>query len=175
MRRRRMESRPVTAIGGQPRHKEPLLAPHLPSLQRAATEDARAGVSCNGCDGERWLARMRQSGMVCSSLYLSSDRSGRRSRQAAGCNRLECGCEGPCSGARGAGDVACKSRRKVTSLSPYHNLICAGFATPRDSDLTRLPLPLSVRSGEAGDHRRRCLNRPKPKIYDREDKDPSHS
>ncbi|CAN6169055.1 unnamed protein product, partial [Urochloa humidicola] len=33
-------------------------------IKRAATEDAKAGASGNGCDGERWLARMRRSGMV---------------------------------------------------------------------------------------------------------------
>ncbi|CAN6183752.1 unnamed protein product [Urochloa humidicola] len=47
-RRQRMESRPVTAMGGKPRREEPPLAPHLPSLRRAATADARAGACCSG-------------------------------------------------------------------------------------------------------------------------------
>ncbi|CAN6291586.1 unnamed protein product, partial [Urochloa humidicola] len=64
MRRRRMESRPVTATGGKPRCEEPPLAPHLSFLRRTATADARAGASCSGCDGERWWARMRRLGTV---------------------------------------------------------------------------------------------------------------
>ncbi|CAN6176450.1 unnamed protein product, partial [Urochloa humidicola] len=45
------------------RSHRPPLAPHLPSLRRAATADARAGASCSGCDSERWWARMRRPGM----------------------------------------------------------------------------------------------------------------